>query len=87
MAVAGKNRHYRWLEIQARHWIKTAAGIGLKSTAQQDILDLTRKAPHVVEQVSARLPKGFPESVFGPIFDGILQAAQRLADECRRFSL
>lgn len=87
MAVAGKNRHYRWLGIQARHWVSTAARIGLKSTAQQDILDLTQMAPHVVERVSVRLPKGFPESVFGPIFDGILQAAQRLADGCRRFSL
>lgn len=87
MAVAGKNRHYKWLEIQARHWVSTAAGIGLKSTARQDILDLTQTAPHVVERVAAGLPNGFPESVSGPIFDGILQAARRLADGCRRFSL
>ncbi len=24
MAMHGKNRHYRWSEIQLRHWLETA---------------------------------------------------------------
>ncbi len=80
MAVTGKNRHYRWAEIQPRHWMSTAARVGLASTAAEDILDLTQQAPGVVERVSARLPAGFPETVSGPIFDGLLRAAKRLAD-------
>ena len=78
LAVAGKNRHYKWAEIQVRHWIATAARVGLESTAVEDILGLTHQAPSVVERVSALLPKGFAESVSGPIFDGILQAAQQI---------
>ncbi len=80
MAVTGKNRHYRWAEIQPRHWMSTAARVGLVSTAAEDILDLTQQAPGVVERVSARLPTGFPESVSGLIFDGLLRAAKRLAE-------
>jgi len=80
MAVTGKNRHYRWAEIQPRHWMSTAARVGLASTAEEDILDLTQQAPSVVERVSARLPTGFPESVSGLIFDGLLRAAKRLAE-------
>ena len=80
MAVTGKNRHYRRAEIQPRHWMSTAARVGLASTAAEDILDLTQQAPGVVERVSARLPAGIPESVSGPIFDGLLRAAKRLAE-------
>ncbi len=80
MAVTGKNRHYRWAEIQPRHWMSTAARVGLASTAAEDILDLTQQAPGVVERVSARLPAGFPGSVSGPILDGLLHAAKRLAE-------
>ena len=80
MAASGKNRHYKWAEIQARHWISTAAKVGLESTAEKDILCLSEQTPSVVERVSALLPTGFPESVSGPIFDGILRAAERLAE-------
>ena len=79
MAVYGKNRHYKWAEIQARHWISTAAWVGLVSTAEEDILGLAQQAQSVVERVSARLPTDYPESVSGPIFNGILRAAKRLA--------
>ena len=80
MAACGKNRHYKWAEIRARHWISTAARVGLESTAEKDILCLSEQAPSVVERVSALLPTGFPESVSGPIFGGILRAAERLAE-------
>jgi len=40
MAVSGKNKHYKWSDIQPRHWISTATQIGLKATAKEDILNL-----------------------------------------------
>lgn len=80
MAVRGKNRHYKWSEIQARHWISTAAKVGLEATAKEDILELAELAPSVVERVSALLPTGFPEVVSGRIFEGLLRSAKRLAE-------
>jgi len=80
MAVRGKSRHYKWLEIQPRHWISTAAEVGLDATAEEDILELAKRAPGVVERVSAKLPPDFPEAVSGPIFEGILRSAERLTE-------
>lgn len=78
MALRGKNRHYKWSEIQARHWISTAAEVGLEATAEEDILVLAEQAPSVVERASTLLPEGFPDVVSGPIFDGLLRSAERL---------
>ncbi len=80
MAVRGKNRHYKWSEIQARHWISTAAKVGLGATAEEDIQELAEQAPSVVDRVSTLLPMGFPESVSRPVFYGLLRSAKRLAD-------
>lgn len=80
MAVRRKNRHYRWSEIQARHWISTAADVGLETTAEEDILELVEQVPGVVERVSGLLPRGFPDAVSDPIFDGLLRSAERLIE-------
>lgn len=80
MAVRGKERHYRWAEIQARHRISTAKEIGLEATAEEDILHMADGAETVAEMVSAMLPQGFPEAVSGPILDGLLRSASKLAD-------
>lgn len=84
MAVRGKNRHYRWAEIQARHWISMAKEIGLEATAEEDILHMADGAETAAETVSAMLPKDFPEAVSGPILDGLLQSANKLADLRKR---
>lgn len=80
MAVTGKNRHYKWSEIHARHWISTAAKVGLGATVEQDLQELAEQSPGVVERVSAQLPMDFPESVSGRVFEGLLGSAKRLAD-------
>lgn len=80
MAVLGRNRHYKWAEIQGRHWISTAKAIGLEATAEEDILRLADGAAGVADAVSAMLPRGFPAEVSGPILDGLLRAAKKLAD-------
>ena len=80
MALRGKNKHYRWNEIQSRHFVSTAEKINFSPTRMQQLLtEMTAQADDVVEQVSKRLPKGFPSHVSDPVFSGILQAAQRLS--------
>ena len=78
MAVTGKNRHYRWAEIQPRHWLSTAEDCGLAENARQEIVALAERAKIVTEVVSGALPRGFPDHVAQPIFDGLLSAAKRL---------
>lgn len=78
MAVRGKNRHYKWSQIQPRHWVSTAAEVGLESTAKEDILEVAEQAPGVVERVSSSLPQDFPDAVSDPIFDGLLRSMERL---------
>lgn len=79
MAVTGKNRHYKWSEIQPRHWLATAAAVGLGATAREDLDHLTLQSSKVVEIVAAKLPPGFPAGVADPIFEGLLNAASTVA--------
>lgn len=64
--------------LHVRHWLSTAAAMGLGATAEEDILELAEQASGVVQKVSGSLPRGFPDAVCAPIFDGLLQAAERL---------
>lgn len=79
MAAYGENRRYGWAEIQPRHWLTTAARIGL-ATVREDLLALAARAPTVVREVSAALPSSFPASVADAVFDGIQAAARRIAE-------
>lgn len=78
MAVTGRNRHYRWLQIQRRHWLETANACGLGSEAEQMINDLVERTPAVLEQVSMLLPDDFPRAVAIPILKGLESAAELL---------
>lgn len=79
MAVWGKNRHYRWSEIRRKHFISTATDCGLGAIVKEIVDDVVARADQIVTEANSRLPPGFPQSVAGPIFDGVLQAAKRLA--------
>lgn len=80
MAAIGKNRHYKWAEIQPRHWLTTATACGLETHARADIDTIVARTPGVVEKVSGMLPGGFPVSVAEPIFAGMTEAARRLGE-------
>lgn len=80
MAVRGKNRHYRWKEIAARHWLETARRCGFSD--MKSIMDeVIAKTPTVVEQASARLPRRFPASIAETILTGTKNAARLLAGQ------
>jgi serine/threonine-protein kinase HipA len=78
MAVLGKNRHYKWTQILPRHWLTTAAAVGLDTTVEQDISDLVARTPSVIQEVSSLLPKQFPGSVSQTIFEGLSASAVQL---------
>lgn len=82
MAVRSKNAHWQVNKILLRHWQAVGARYGIVSPRGFGVDDLIEKAvqhtPAAVRQVQAQLPQGFPMEVAEPIFDGLLDAAQRL---------
>lgn len=80
MAVRGKNRHYRWREIQARHWLETAKRCGL-SEIKAIIEDVIAQTPKVIAQTEARLPRKFPEQIAEAILSATAAAAQLLGEQ------
>ncbi len=80
MAVVGKNRHYEWSRIEARHWISTAASCGAQSEVRKVFSELIEGIPKAIEAVSAMLPKGFPAPIADSIFRGVEATAARLEE-------
>jgi serine/threonine-protein kinase HipA len=82
MAVRSKNAHWQVSKILLRHWQTVGARYGIVSPRGFGVDDLIKKAvqhtPAAVQQVQAQLPPGFPAEVAEPIFNGLLNAAQRL---------
>lgn len=80
MTVRGKNRHYRWREIQARHWLETAKRCGFSemNTIMEDVIART---PKVVEQTNERLPRKFPEQIAETILSGMALASRQLGEQ------
>lgn len=80
MAVHGKNRHYRWNEIHARHWLETAkrCGFGDMKVAIEDVVART---PTVIEQVCKLIPPGFPGEIADSMLQGMSARAKQLSAE------
>lgn len=80
MAVRGNNRHYRWQEIHARHWIETATrnGLGDMRSIMAEVIGMT---PEIVRQARRILPAGFPALIADAILEGISARAAQLAAE------
>lgn len=78
MAVWGKQKHYRFSDVQRRHFNNTAARYFLRATAEPVIEGVLARVDGAIEAVAARLPAGFPERVAAAIFDGITQSARQL---------
>ncbi len=80
MAVQGTNRHYRWMEIGARHWLETARRSGF---AEMRLVmdDLIAQTPAVLRSIENQLPDDFPGKISEPILKGIKSALQKLKEE------
>lgn len=75
MAVSGRNVHYRWDEIQARHWLETARRVRLPD-ARNRIEQILSDVPGAIDQVRRQVPPGFPGAIAEAIFDGTSSAAE-----------
>jgi serine/threonine-protein kinase HipA len=78
MAVMGKSRHYEWAKIHKRHWIETAHSTGASLLLDEIIGEILQQVPSAIEEVSAKLPRGFPEEIALPILQGIQETAKKL---------
>jgi serine/threonine-protein kinase HipA len=80
MAVQGKNRHYRWEEICARHWLETAkrCGFGEMKGVVEDVIART---PAVIERVRKLIPPVFPSDIADSILQGISARAKQISTE------
>ncbi|MFT5174355.1 MAG: serine/threonine-protein kinase HipA [Gammaproteobacteria bacterium] len=78
--VGNMQADYKWADIQPRHWLATAAVIGVEAGARDDIQQIVERAPTIVDAVTAILPEGFPNSVADPILNGLLNSAKKLAE-------
>ncbi len=82
MYVKGKNKHDKWLQIHIDHWFHTAKLCGLSKKRLEVILEeLIETTPQVIQKVSAKLPRNFPEFVASSIFTGLKKAAKTLSQQ------
>ena len=79
MALMGKNKHYRFADVQRRHFNSTAAKYFMRADAEDVIERVLARTTGAIEAVAARLPSGFPEQVAATIFAGMARSAKQLA--------
>ncbi len=78
MALSGRNRHYRWANIQPRHFSITARRVGFnEKTAQQLFVEMMDSVDEVIGRVSGLIPGDFPDHIVGPVFDGMRSVRDR----------
>jgi serine/threonine-protein kinase HipA len=70
MAVSGRNRHYKLVEIQARHWRTLALRTGGEPLWDR-MRELVASAEAAVDRVAARMPRIFPDMVISKIAAGV----------------
>jgi serine/threonine-protein kinase HipA len=73
MAMAvGKNRHYVVDEIFPRHFFQTAKASGVSQMLLHELMDeFVEMHQQKLDQVIDDLPKDFPDTILGPIIEGI----------------
>lgn len=74
MAVAGKNRHYKLVDVQPRHWQALATRIGGPELwdRMQSLVDAALRALDHID-----LPRGFPEVVISKIRQGVRDQSRK----------
>lgn len=78
MASGGAHAHYRWRDIQRRHFNHTAHLCGWGTDMEDLITEVLDRLPSALAQAQADLPEGFPGQVFESIAAGMTDSAQRL---------
>ena len=79
MSVSGKSKHYRWAEIQQRHWLATAKLCSFPEKEMKTIMDeVIGSVDKAVSNVEAQLPPFFPDSVSEPMFSMLKKVTEKL---------
>lgn len=78
MALLGKSKHYRVAGILRRHFVETAARMGIGDSADSLIQEILARTDRVVSDVQRDLPAGFPQRVLDSVLKGLKEAASRL---------
>lgn len=79
MALRGKNNHYYWHSMQRRYFLDTAKAVNYSTERAETILnEMLEKSDAVINEVTAKLPRDFPNEIAQPIFTGIHLATKKL---------
>lgn len=79
MALHGKNSHYKWHELMPRHWLEEAKKAHFPATEMTSLMrEVSEATDSVIQHVTSRLAKNFPEDISGPIFEGMRNAAEKI---------
>ena len=79
MAVRGRRPHYRFDEITGRHWRELSERVGIVNLWNR-MQTLVAGTTSALDKVEARLPPGFPESVYTRIRTGVSSQSRRFSD-------
>ncbi len=78
MAVVGKNRHYRWHDIQPRHWLEHCKQIGMGEQMERLLQSVPSQVDQALSKIESQLPDRFPGEVFDSIADGARKTAGKI---------
>lgn len=79
MALRGKNNHYHWYAMQRRYFVQTAHSANYSEERAEQILnEMLQQVDSVIDTVSTKIPKEFPDKISQPIFEGMLLAKKKL---------
>tara|TARA_R110002110_G_scaffold257491_1_gene473487 strand:+ start:17696 stop:19003 length:1308 start_codon:yes stop_codon:yes gene_type:complete len=82
MALKGKNTHYCWFEVKRSHFLDTAKNVGYSPNRAEEMLDeMLDQLDTVIESVTNKMPRTFPEKISLPIFEGMRFIKRRLANK------
>ncbi|HIF9385780.1 TPA: type II toxin-antitoxin system HipA family toxin [Photobacterium damselae] len=76
---ATKGKKYEISKILPRHFLDTAKDVNFNQDTMQEIIDEMKDAlPKAMLQVSATLPKGFPEHIVSSIFENTQKIVKKI---------
>jgi serine/threonine-protein kinase HipA len=76
MAIRGRKRHYKLVEIQTRHWQELATFVGSPKLWER-MHTLVESLDDALQGVEAALPEAFPARLFASIANGMRSQARR----------
>lgn len=82
MALRSKNAHYKFGEIETRHWHQLAQVTGEDGWGH--MVGMVESAGPALERVEAKLPDGFPGPVWDSVRAGVRRHARKFLATARR---